>query len=252
MPAPKKIYGLVGYPLGHSFSRKFFTEKFEAEHINAEYRNFEFSDLWEFAPLIGLNDSLCGFNVTIPYKEKIMAFLKSISPEAREIGAVNTVKISHTTSGEIYLSGYNTDIVGFTESIRPHLKGGNHSKALVLGTGGASKAIVAGLRKLSIEPTLVSRTPAEGRLTYSDLTPEVMTSHTVIVNTTPLGMWPNVDSCPPIPYELLTSAHVCFDAVYNPDPTLFMSLAEKQGATAIGGLEMLHIQALTAWQIWND
>ncbi len=247
-----KEYGLAGYPLGHSFSQRFFTEKFANENINARYLNFELPEIGLLAEVIAAHPELRGFNVTIPYKQAIIPMLTSLSEDARRIGAVNTVKVKRLPDNTIELTGFNTDITGFTESLRPHLKDGKHRRALVLGTGGASKAIVAGLRQLQIEPTLVSRSAGPGHLTYDSLNPEVMATHLLVVNATPLGMWPNVDTCPPIPYGLLTPRHICFDAVYNPCPTLFMRLAAERGAEIIGGLEMLRIQALTAWQIWND
>lgn len=195
--------------------------------------------------------NLCGLNVTIPYKEQIMPYLNALSDDAASIGAVNTVAVEYDSRGGITLTGHNTDVIGFRDSIRPLIKP-DMTRALVLGTGGASKAVVHGLRSLGIEPTLVSRTAAEGRLTYADLTPEVMDSHKVIVNTTPLGMWPDVDSCPGIPYGLLTSAHLCYDLIYNPDTTLFMRRAAEHGAEVKNGLEMLLLQAFAAWQIWQS
>lgn len=180
-----------------------------------------------------------------------MPYLNALSDDAASIGAVNTVAVEYDSRGGITLTGHNTDVIGFRDSIRPLIKP-DMTRALVLGTGGASKAVVHGLRSLGIEPTLVSRTAAEGRLTYADLTPEVMDSHKVIVNTTPLGMWPDVDSCPGIPYGLLTSAHLCYDLIYNPDTTLFMRRAAEHGAEVKNGLEMLLLQAFAAWQIWQS
>ena len=180
-----------------------------------------------------------------------MPNLNALSDAAASIGAVNSVAVEYDSRGGITLTGHNTDVIGFRDSIRPLIKP-DMTRALVLGTGGASKAVVHGLRSLGIEPTLVSRTAAEGRLTYADLTPEVMDSHKVIVNTTPLGMWPDVDSCPGIPYGLLTSAHLCYDLIYNPDTTLFMRRAAEHGAEVKNGLEMLLLQAFAAWQIWQS
>lgn len=247
----RKIYGLIGYPLGHSFSQDFFNKKFEAEGINAIYQNFEIQSIEDFPSIIARNPYLAGLNVTIPYKEKVIEYLDELDSEAARIGAVNVIKIIRNEKGEISnLKGFNSDIIGFTDSIKSLLKPW-HKKALVLGTGGASKAVCQGLINLNIIPTLVSRTEGEGKLAYSQLTPEIMASHTVIVNTTPLGMYPNIDSCPDIPYELVTSEHLCYDVLYNPDVTLFMEKCAKRGATTKNGLEMLLMQAFAAWNIWN-
>lgn len=243
-----KIYGLVGYPLGHSFSRRFFNEKFSVENINAEYRNFELSDISHIGDVI--ESGVCGLNVTIPYKQTVMPFLSRLDSEASRIGSVNVIKIERQ-NGKISTVGYNTDVEGFCHSIAPHLLP-RHRNALVLGTGGASKAVVYGLRKMGISPTLVSRTSGEGRLTYGELTPDIIRSHEVIVNTTPLGMFPHVDACPDIPYEHLSDNHLCFDLIYNPDMTLFLEKAKKQNADTVNGMEMLIGQALAAWKIWNE
>ena len=190
--------------------------------------------------------------MTIPYKEQVIEYLDGMDADAEAIGAVNVIKVIRNAKGEISsLKGFNSDVIGFTDSIRALLKPG-HRRALVLGTGGASKAVIHGLRKLGIESTSVSRTPAPGRLTYADLTPEVMETHTVIVNTTPLGMYPNVDSCPDIPYDLLTANHLCYDLLYNPDVTEFMRRSAEHGATVKNGLEMLLLQAFESWRIWNS
>lgn len=245
-------FGLVGYPLGHSFSKAFFSEKFLREGIDAEYLNFEIPDIGRLPDIIASHPALEGFNVTIPHKQSIIPMLTEIDPAAMRIGAVNVVKIRRDSHGKICgLMGFNTDITGFMESIRPHLRP-HHSNALVLGSGGASKAIMEGLRRLGIEPVCVSRTAAPGRLTYADLSPEVMASHTVIVNTTPLGMHPHIDTCPPIAYESVGPDHLCFDAVYNPDPTLFLRRCATRGADTVSGISMLHLQALAAWHLWTD
>lgn len=247
-----KLYGLIGYPLGHSFSRGFFNQKFETEKISAKYVNFEISEIDLFPSVIARNPRLSGLNVTIPYKEQVIEYLDGMDADAEAIGAVNVIKVIRNAKGEIsLLKGFNSDVIGFTDSIRALLKPG-HRRALVLGTGGASKAVIHGLRKLGIESTSVSRTPAPGRLTYADLTPEVMETHTVIVNTTPLGMYPNVDSCPDIPYDLLTANHLCYDLLYNPDVTEFMRRSAEHGATVKNGLEMLLLQAFESWRIWNS
>jgi shikimate dehydrogenase len=194
---------------------------------------------------------LCGFNVTIPYKESVLPLLNEVSPAANEIGAVNTVKVVCNAHGEKRLIGHNTDIVGFVESIKPLLKP-EHKKALVLGTGGASKAIMKGLQQLGIGGTYVSRKGGDGRLSYEELTAEVMATHTIIINCSPVGTYPNVQESPLIPYELLTEAHLLYDLVYNPSETEFLKKGAAHGATTKNGLEMLHKQALAAWNIWNE
>ena len=244
-------YGLIGYPLGHSFSRGYFNEKFKAEGIDAEYLNFEIPSIIEFNQVIEENPDLCGLNVTIPYKEQVINYLDELAPDARQIGAVNVIQIIRQSKGKVKLVGHNSDVIGFTQSIEPLLKP-SHRKALILGTGGASKAVRHGLASLGIEPTYVSRTPkAPTFLTYEQLTPEVMASHTVIVNTTPVGMYPKVNHCPDIPYDLLTPDHLLYDLIYNPDETLFMKRGKAQGATVKNGLEMLLLQAFAAWEIWQ-
>ena len=246
----KRIYGLVGYPLGHSFSRSFFQEKFAREGIDADYENFEMADLRGLRQLIADRPELCGLNVTIPYKTEVMALLDDLDPQAREIGAVNVIKIERRPQGGIWLTGYNSDIIGCTQSIAP-LIDSLMQRALILGTGGASKAVYAGLKSLHIEPTFVSRTRRDGIITYDDLSPEVMASHRVIVNATPLGMYPHTDRCPQIPYTDLTPGHLCYDLIYNPEVTRFLAQAAQQGSLTKNGTEMLHRQALAAWDIWN-
>lgn len=242
-------YGLIGYPLKHSFSIGYFNEKFRSEGIDAKYVNFEIPQISEFMQVIDENPDLCGLNVTIPYKEQIIPFLDEIDKDAVAIGAINVIKIIRN-KGKIKLVGYNSDIIGFTQSIKPMLQE-HHKKALILGTGGASKAIYHGLKQLGIEGTFVSRTPEKGTFTYRKLTPEIMAEHTVIVNCTPVGMYPNVDCCPDIPYEYLTSKHLLYDLLYNPDVTLFMKKGAQQGAETQNGLEMLLFQAFAGWDIWN-
>lgn len=244
-------YGLIGYPLGHSFSKGFFNEKFQAEGIDAEYVNFEIPNINDFMAVIEEHPNLCGLNVTIPYKEQVIPFLDELEPETNRIGAVNVIKIIRQPKGKVKLVGYNSDIIGFTQSIQPLLKP-HHQKALILGTGGASKAVYRGLEKLGVKPTYVSRTKkSDDVLTYRELTPEVMAEYTVIVNTTPVGMYPKVDACPDIPYGLLTPNHLLYDLLYNPDETLFMRRGQEHGATVKNGLEMLLLQAFGAWEIWN-
>jgi len=244
-------YGLIGYPLKHSFSRIYFNEKFESENIDAEYVNFEIEDISAFKRIIDGNPNLCGMNVTIPYKEQVIPYLDELDPAtAKRIGAVNVIKVIREGK-KTKLVGYNSDILGFTRSIEPYLLP-EHKKALILGTGGASKAVLCGLEDLGVESTFVSRTKKNKNvLTYEELTPEVMAEHLVIVNCTPVGMYPNVDVCPNIPYELLTPKHLLYDLLYNPDETLFMKKGAAQGAVVKNGLEMLLLQAFEAWGIWN-
>ncbi len=246
----EKIYGLIGFPLTHSFSQNYFNQKFQAENIAARYLNFELPDIGDFMEVLSEYPELNGMNVTIPYKEQVIPYLNELDEDAAKIGAVNVIKFIRGKNS-LKLKGYNSDVIGFSDSIAP-LLGERHKKALVLGTGGASKAIVRGLENLGVEPTLVSRTPRQGVLTYGDLTAEVMADHLVIVNTTPLGMYPHMDACPDIPYELLTPDHLCYDLLYNPDVTKFMKLSAEHGAETKNGLEMLLLQAFASWRIWNE
>lgn len=244
-------YGLIGYPLGHSFSKNFFNQKFESEHIDAQYINFEIPSIKDFKDVLKFNPELHGLNVTIPYKEQVISYLDDLDEDARLIGAVNVIKFARGFLGKTKLIGYNSDVIGFRRSIEPLLTD-SHRRALILGTGGASKAVFHGLKQLGVESTFVSRTAKEGCITYADLTREMMDRYTVIVNTTPLGMFPNVDSCPDIPYEWLTPNHLLYDLLYNPDETLFMRRGKERGAVVKNGLEMLLLQAFAAWEIWND
>lgn len=243
-------YGLLGYPLGHSFSKTYFNQKFEAEKIDAEYVNFEIPNIKEIKNVLRENPDLGGLNVTIPYKEQVIPYLDDLDADARQIGAVNVIKFTKGLFGKTKLIGYNSDIIGFKQSIEPLLKP-THQKALILGTGGASKAVYQGLKQLGVGSTFVSRSPKEGAITYEEITPKIMSQYTVIVNTTPLGMFPNVNACPNIPYEELTPDHVLYDLLYNPDETLFMKKGKERGATVKNGLEMLLLQAFAAWQIWQ-
>ena len=249
------VFGLLGYPLGHSFSRAFFTDKFTREGIRAEYLNFEIPDIGQLPHILAEHQDLRGFNVTIPYKQAVIPYLDELSDEARAIGAVNVVKVDRSAERTI-LTGYNSDVIGFTESIRPLLQP-HHKRALVLGTGGASKAICHGLEKLGIEWRYVSRhrsqTGEDGHesFTYSDITPALLADYTVIVNCTPLGMFPNTDAAPTIPYAALSPRHLLYDLVYNPEVTEFMRQGRRFGATVKNGLEMLHLQALASWDFWN-
>lgn len=243
-------YGLIGYPLKHSFSIGFFNEKFRSEGIDAEYVNFEIPEIKDFMEVIERNPYLCGLNVTIPYKEQVIPFLSELDKDTAKIGAVNVIKIIRQ-KGKVKLIGYNSDIIGFTQSIQPLLEP-HHTKALILGTGGASKAVFHGLKNLGIESTFVSRThEQDNALIYEELTPDIMAAHTIIVNCTPVGMYPKVNFCPNIPYESLTPNHLLYDLLYNPNITLFMKKGEEQGAVTKNGLEMLLLQAFAAWEIWQ-
>lgn len=215
-----KKYGLIGYPLGHSFSMGYFNEKFKNEAINAVYENFEIPDIQDITTVIGSNPDLAGFNVTIPYKEKVMDYLDYIAPEAAEIGAVNVVKVTHNGERAV-LKGFNSDVVGFVNSIKPLLRP-LHKKALVLGTGGASKAVEYGLRKLGLETIKVSRTEKDNTITYGQVTPELLSEYKVIVNCTPCGMAPHFDECPNLPYDSIDDSFLLYDLIYNPEETLFL------------------------------
>ena len=245
-----KTYGLIGYPLGHSFSQRYFTEKFENESINARYLNFPISYMDDFPELFTHHPYLAGLNVTIPYKEQVFRFINEVDPVAEKIGAVNVIKITWDNLNYT-LKGYNSDITGFKKSIFPLLTI-DHKKALVLGTGGASKAVVAALEQLNIDFRHVSRTPEdENTLSYEQLNEDIISEHKLIINTTPLGMYPKTDACPDIPYEALTPGHLLYDLVYNPEETLFLKKGKEKGAKTKNGLEMLHLQAEEAWRIWN-
>ena len=242
-------YGLIGYPLGHSFSKNYFNEKFENENIDAEYINFEIPTIDALPEVLATNPELRGLNVTIPYKEKVISFLDAVSPEARAIGAINVIKVEHK-GNETILKGYNSVVIGFTKSIAPLLKRHN-KKALILGTGGASKAIDYGLKSLGLETVKVSRYERPGTIQYSKITPEIIKEYNVIVNCTPCGMYPNIEECPELPYEAMTEKNILYDLIYNPDQTKFMKLGAKQGATVKNGLEMLLLQAFASWEFWN-
>ncbi|MBR3521329.1 MAG: shikimate dehydrogenase [Prevotella sp.] len=245
-----KRFGIIGYPLGHSFSPGYFNEKFENEGIDAHYDKYELPVITDLQAVIDYTPDLCGFNVTIPYKEKVMSYLDSVSPEARAIGAVNVVKISRKDGNKPYLEGYNSDVIGFTRSIQPLLDN-HHKKALILGTGGASKAVNYGLHQFGIETVLVSRSQKDKTIQYQQITPEMLAEYTVIVNCTPCGMAPHFNECPDIPYEALSKQHLLYDLIYNPDETLFLKKGKAQGALTKNGLEMLLLQAEAGWEIWN-
>ena len=242
-------YGLIGYPLGHSFSRGYFTDFFGREGLDAEYKNFELPNIEALDEVLNTEPTLRGFNVTIPYKQQVFPYLNELTEAAQAIGAVNVVKVIHRYGG-LYLKGYNTDYIGFSDSIRPYLKP-HHTHALILGTGGASKAVDYALRQLGLETKYVSRTAREDILSYDELTPELMAQYTVIVNTTPLGMHPKVNECPPLDYSLITKQHLLYDVIYNPAKTLFLQHGEEHGATISSGMDMLIGQAKAAWKIWT-
>ena len=246
-----KKYGLIGNPLGHSFSKGYFNEKFSNENIDAEYVNFEIPTIDDLPAVIAENKNLCGLNVTIPYKEKVISYLDEVTTDARAIGAVNVIRIERSAKGEPRLIGYNSDIVGFTQSIEPMLEN-HHKKALILGTGGASKAIFHGLKKLGIVAIFVSRRNMAGTVQYKDITPEVIQEYNVIVNCTPCGMYPHTDECPDLPYEAITEKNLLYDLIYNPDQTLFMRKGAERGAKVKNGLEMLLLQAFDSWRFWNS
>jgi len=242
-------FGLIGLPLIHSFSKKYFTSKFENEGIDAGYELYELKDIAEFTGLIQEVD-LCGLNVTIPYKEQVIPYLDELDETAARIGAVNVIKFMRQDN-KLYLKGYNSDAIGFETSLLPFLKS-YHLKALILGTGGASKAIDYVLQHRGIETTFVSRTAKPGMLTYSQLNQDILSDHLIIVNSTPVGSFPHMDECPDIPYQFLTDKHLLFDVVYNPAETLFLHKGRKQGATGLNGEGMLIGQANAAWEIWNQ
>lgn len=244
------LFGLIGFPLSHSFSKKYFSEKFEAEHItDCLYELFPLERIEEFEALTSNLSNLRGLNITIPYKQQVLPYLNELDPGAAAVGAVNTIKI---TQG--HMRGFNTDVYGFAGSLQTFLQE-HHARptqALVLGTGGAAKAVLYALSQMGISATVVSRVPLEGQLAYEALDAKVMKAHPLIINTTPLGMTPNVDSAPPIPYQSLTDQHFLYDLVYNPTETRFMHLGLAQGAKVKNGLDMLYLQAEKAWEIWND
>jgi len=242
------IYGLIGYPLGHSFSKEYFSKKFRKENIaGCIFENYPLASINALQDLLMQTPSLKGFSVTIPYKEKIIPFLNEITPKAQSAGSVNCVRISDNK-----LLGFNTDVVGFEKSIRPLLTLKNN-QALVLGTGGASKSVQFVLNKLNIDFRIVSRNPLIfNHLSYSQLDATIMTQYNIIINCTPVGMFPNVNDCPEIPYSLITSSHILFDLVYNPDPSLFLKHGKSRGAVIKSGMEMLEIQAEESWKIWNQ
>ena len=243
-----KTYGLIGFRLSHSFSKKHFTEKFQKEGItDCRYENFQLDTVKDFPALLQTDPSLKGFNVTIPYKEEIIPFLNELDAAAKEIGAVNVIRIDDDGR----LVGYNSDYYGFKNSLEKFIPKNSTHKALVLGTGGAAKAVVTALKHLGIPYQYVSRTKSATSLSYEELDEKIIRETTIIINTSPLGMYPNVDSYPAIPYEFLTSSHYLYDLVYNPEETEFMKKGIEKGTHVMNGLPMLIGQAEKAWEIWN-
>jgi shikimate dehydrogenase len=242
-------HGLIGFPLGHSFSISYFNEKFTNEGINARYINYEIPQIEDLKEILASNPELCGLNVTIPYKQQVIPYLDDLSPEARAIGAVNVIRVTHKNKNVI-LKGFNSDVIGFTRSIETMLEP-YHKKALILGTGGASLAINYGLKSLGLETLFVSRTKKPGCITYEEVTPELIKEYNVIVNCTPLGMYPKADTCPNLPYEAMDCHTILYDLIYNPDETLFMKKGARYGANTKNGLEMLLLQAFASWDFWH-
>ena len=244
-------YGLIGYPLGHSFSKKYLTEKFHnAGLIDCFYDNYPLTNLDKFREFVISDEELCGLNVTIPYKSEIIRFLDDIDPEAAEIGAVNVIKIIRHT-GEMNLWGYNSDATGIKDTLLPFMSE-KVRNALVFGTGGASRAVCYILKKIGLKVDLVSRDRKPGALVYSDIDSEIIDRTQLLINTTPLGMFPDTESKPDIDYRMLNGSHILFDLVYNPELTAFLKMGKKQGCLTISGIKMLHSQAEKAWEIWNN
>ncbi|MHC2990438.1 shikimate dehydrogenase [Pontibacter sp. HJ8] len=241
-------FGLIGKKLGHSFSKRYFTEKFAKAGIaDARYELYELPEITAFPDLLAREPELVGLNVTVPYKEAVIPYLDELEESAAQIGAVNTIRI---TQGRT--KGYNTDFIGFRDTLQQFYPAGAGSRALVLGTGGAAKAVWAALKALGIGYTSVSRNPAAGELAYTSLTPDMLQAYTLLINTTPLGMAPETEHAPAIPYQALTSGHYLYDLVYNPEETLFLQRGREAGASTLNGLAMLHAQAEAAWKIWNN
>ena len=245
------IYGLIGKPLKHSFSGDYFSRKFEKNHIDAEYRLWEMDDVPDLHAFARKYPQLKGLNITLPYKRKIISTLDELSIPVQIIGSVNVVKVERN-SGEIFLKGYNTDVLGFEKSLKPLIKGRKQLRALILGTGGSAHSVAFVLRKLGIYFYFITRRPKKlEMLGYSWITQAIMNEFQLIVNTSPVGMYPDTDHAPVIPYEMLTPGHILFDLIYNPEETLFLKKGKAQGAIVKNGLEMLKIQAAESWKIWK-
>jgi shikimate dehydrogenase len=244
-------FGLIGFPLDHSFSEKYFAEKFRSEKItDASYENFPIADIELFPEWISRTENLTGLNVTIPHKTNILRFLNETDADSSIVGAVNVIKTKEK-GGIKLLKGFNTDIYGFRESLVPHLKE-DYYKALILGTGGSSLAVRYVLTSLGINYINVSRKHSEISISYSELTDSLLGECNLIVNATPLGMYPEIEFCPDINYKVLTEKHILYDLIYNPQMTKFLSKGEERGCKVIGGLLMLHLQAEKSWEIWNS
>jgi shikimate dehydrogenase len=244
-------FGLIGYPLGHSFSQKYFSEKFDREHLSdCRYDNYPVSSLGQFRKLIEDNPDLLGLNVTIPYKSEILKYVDFIDAEANEIGAVNVLKIKRNAK-IIKIHGFNSDVTGIRETLTPWLSE-NIRNAIILGTGGSSLAVRHVLKNLDINVIQVSRTSKPGTLSYEDLHPDIIEKTHLIINTTPLGMFPDIESKPELNYNYITSKHILFDLVYNPELTSFLKAGKERGALTISGISMLWSQAERSWEIWND
>lgn len=260
-----KIYGIIGYPLSHSFSQRFFTEKFQNEHIHdCRYEVLPLENINGFKQLLNDHPELCGLNVTIPHKVNVLEYLDWCSDGVRAIGAANCIRIAKESpllaafSGELgvggheyRLEGFNTDAYGFETSLKPLLTS-HHQKALILGDGGAAKAVKYVLQNLEIDYTVVARKPGHGKILFTDLTPQIIKEHKLIINTTPLGTSPDVDVCPPLPYEAIGHHHLLYDLIYNPDMTLFLKKGLDNNASVKNGYEMLVLQAEKSWEIWNS
>lgn len=242
-----EAYGLIGFPVSHSFSPKFFKEKFVRESINAVYTAFALEHISDLPKLLRQHPELRGLNVTIPHKQSVIPLLDELDPVAEQIGAVNCITIQNGRT-----KGFNTDVIGFVNSLKPILRP-HHTHALVLGTGGASKAICHALQSLDIQYRLVSRTPASDEIwSYEQIDSSVLEVYSLLINTTPLGTYPDIENCPPLPYQYLSTSHLLYDLVYNPEETQFLKLGRSKGAATKNGFEMLQLQALAAWDIWQS
>jgi len=247
-----KKLGLIGYPLGHSFSKKYYLDKFTDEGIqHIHYDLYPIADIADFKREILTDKSFYGVNVTIPYKQSVIPYLDELSPEADEMEAVNCIRIRHTEDGKLHVKGYNTDAYGFEMSLKPLLKP-HHKKALIFGNGGATKAVCYTLRKLGINYQIVSRSKGDQTITYQDLTTALIQQHTLLINCSPVGTFPNITEAPNIPYGGITADHLLYDLIYNPEQTQFLTLGKQQGASIKNGYEMLVLQAEKNWEIWNQ
>lgn len=245
-------FGLIGYPLGHSFSKAFFLHKFQQENINdCIYDNYPIENIDRLNSIIQQDNELIGLNVTIPYKQQVISFLDEIEEQALAVGAINTIKIFRNNN-KFRLKGFNTDVYGFEETLKEVLNE-SHRNALILGTGGASKAVAYVFNKMNIHFKYVSRSPKnQDILSYSQVTPDVIEKNTIIVNTSPLGMSPNLETWPDIPYDAITETHILYDLIYNPEKTAFLQKGEQKKAVVLNGMPMLRLQAEKAWEIWNS